>query len=109
MTKSPRNLRSWLAWPAPGAKETSRDHDDARHAAPARRATAAGGRQLAGRSGPVACLVFRIGRGPAGARTPAPDPPGADYRAHRGCDRAADRPVTPRQYRVTRALPGSDV
>jgi len=59
----------------------SRDHDDARHAAPTRRATAAGRRQLAGRSRPVACLVCRIGTRPAGARTPAPIRRGADYRA----------------------------
>ena len=60
-------------WLTRHAKEMSRDHDDARHAAPARRATAAGRRQLAGRSGPVACLVYRNGRRPAGARAPAPD------------------------------------
>ena len=51
----------------------SRDHDDARYAAPTRRATAAGGRQLAGRSGPVACVLRHAGGWPARARTPAPD------------------------------------
>ena len=50
------------------------------HAAPARRAAAAGRRQLARRSGPVACLVCRIGRRSAGARAPAPDRRGARYR-----------------------------
>jgi hypothetical protein len=49
----------------------SRDHNDARHAAPARRATAADRRQLEHRSGPVGCLVYRNGRRPARARAPA--------------------------------------
>ena len=88
------------------AKEMSRDHNDARHAAPTSRATAAGRRQLAGRSGPVECLVCRIGRRPAGARAPAPDRRGADYRADRGFDGAAGRQGGRGQYRVTGAWTG---
>src|SRR5580693_8617484 len=87
------------------AKEMSRDHNDARYEAPTRRATATGGRQLAGRSGPVACLVYRIGRRPAGARTSAPIRRGADYRADREFDGAADRQGGRGPYRVAGAGP----
>jgi hypothetical protein len=89
------------------AKEMSRDHNDARHAAPTRRTTAAGRRQLARRSGPVGYLVYRNGRRPAGARAPAPDRPGADHRAYRGFDGAADRQGERGQYRVTGAGPAA--
>src|SRR5690242_2154112 len=85
------------------AKEMSRDRDDARHAAPTRRTTAADRWRLACRSGPVACLVCRIGRRPPGARTPAPIGRGADYRADRGFDGAAGRQGERGQYRVTGA------
>jgi hypothetical protein len=89
------------------AKEMSRDHDDARNAAPTRRATAADRWRLARRSGPVACLVCRIGRRPAGARMPAPIRRGADYRADRGFDGAAGRQGGRGQYRVTGAGPAA--
>ena len=48
----------------------ARDCDDARHSAQTRRATAAGRRQLAGRSGTFACIVHRAGRRPVRGRLP---------------------------------------
>ena len=103
-----RDTWPWSRRLADSASEgDAHDRDDARHSAHTRWATAVGRRQLAGRSGTLACVVCRAGRRLAGARTPAADRRGADHGADRGFNGAAGRQDERGQHRVTGAGPAA--